>query len=154
DLAGAAAGRTGDRLGSFLAAGAAACLAAGRARDADRRLLAGEGFLQGDRHVVAKIGAAAASLGPPTAPHEVAEHLIEDVGKAGGGKVEAGAAEATRPGRPVFESGMAETVIGGALLVILEDVVGLADLLELLLGGLVTLVAVRVKFHGQRAVRL
>src|SRR5713101_7172023 len=47
---------------------------------------------------------------------------------------------------------MAEPVIGGALLVVLQDVIGLADVLELLLGGFVSGIAVRVKLHRELAV--
>ena len=44
---------------------------------------------------------------------------------------------------------MAETVIGGALLVVLEDIIGLGDVLELLFGLLVIRVAVRMILHRQ-----
>src|SRR5262249_19280876 len=147
DLAGAAAGRAGDRLAALFAAAAVAGLTARRARHAHRCLLAGEGLLQRDRHVVAQVGAAPARLAAAAAAHEVAEHLVEDSGEAGGGEVEAGAAEAARPGRAVLEGGMAEAVIGGTLLLVLEDVVGLADFLELVFARLVARVAVRVKLH-------
>src|SRR5882724_11113959 len=48
---------------------------------------------------------------------------------------------------------MAESVIGGPLLVVLQDVIGLADVLERLLGGFVPGIAVRVILHGELAVR-
>ena len=46
---------------------------------------------------------------------------------------------------------MAELVVGGALLRVLQDLVGLVDLLEPLLGRLVARVAVRVVLHGELA---
>jgi hypothetical protein len=49
---------------------------------------------------------------------------------------------------------MAEAVVGGAFLGVLQDVVGLADLLEALLGAVVSGIAVRMIFHGQLAVGL
>ena len=49
---------------------------------------------------------------------------------------------------------MAEAVIGGALLIVLQDVVGLADFLEFLLGALVARVAVRVMLHRELAIGL
>src|SRR5262245_28108245 len=49
---------------------------------------------------------------------------------------------------------MAVTVIGGALLVILQDVIGLADFLEPCLGLLVAGIAVRVVLHGELAIGL
>src|SRR5206468_3101011 len=51
-----------------------------------------------------------------------------------------------------FERGVAEAVVGGALLLVLEDLVGFADVLELLLGRLVARVAVRVMLHGELAI--
>ena len=46
---------------------------------------------------------------------------------------------------------MAEAVIGGALLRILQDLVGFVDFLELHLGRMVAAVAVGVKLHGELA---
>jgi hypothetical protein len=63
-------------------------------------------------------------------------------------------APGTGPTAALLERGVAELVVGGALLVVLEDVVGLVDLLELLLRGLVARVAVRVMLHGELAERL
>ena len=47
---------------------------------------------------------------------------------------------------------MPEAVVGRALLLVLEDLVGLVDLLELDLGRRITSVAVRVVLHRQLAV--
>ena len=46
---------------------------------------------------------------------------------------------------------MAEAVIGGALLRILQDLVGLVDFLELHLGGVVAAVPVGMELHGELA---
>ena len=93
--------------------------------------------------LVAQIRAAAGGLAAPAAPAaaEAAEHLLEDVLEAG---AEGVAAAAARAAAALLEGGMAEAVIGGALLAILQDVVGLVHFLEPALGVLVTLVAVRV----------
>ena len=48
-----------------------------------------------------------------------------------------------------LESGVAETVVGGALLGIDENVISLRDFFEMLLGLAVARIAVRVVFHGQ-----
>ena len=58
-----------------------------------------EGLLQGDFHVVAQIAAALARLLAAPAAHELAEHLLEDVGKAAaaGGEVEAAGGRAPWP---------------------------------------------------------
>src|SRR5205823_8014708 len=110
--------------------------------DADLRVLAQEGFLEGNFHVVAEI--AAAVLPAPTAPtaHELAEQIVEHVGE-GRGKVETetiGAATAT-----VLERGVSEAVIGRALLAVFEDVVGLADFLEAGTAAVIVRVAVGMK---------
>ena len=47
---------------------------------------------------------------------------------------------------------MAEAVIGGALLRVLESVVGLVDFLELVFGAGIARIAVRVELHGELAV--
>jgi hypothetical protein len=49
---------------------------------------------------------------------------------------------------------MPETVIGPSLVGLLQDVVGLLDLLKLLLSALVPRVDVGVEFAGETAVRL
>src|SRR6185312_6243509 len=47
------------------------------------------------------------------------------------------------PATAALEGGVAEAVIGRALLIVLQDVIGLADVLETLLGLLVARIAVR-----------
>jgi hypothetical protein len=49
---------------------------------------------------------------------------------------------------------MAEAVIGGALLIVLKDVIGFADILKALLGLLIARIAIRVTLHGELAVGL
>ena len=53
----------------------------------------------------------------------------------------------------LLESGMAEAVIGGALIAVLEDVVGLVEFFELVLAVGVARIAVRVMLHGELAER-
>ena len=48
---------------------------------------------------------------------------------------------------------MAVLVVGRTFLGIIQDLVSLAQLLELFLGGFVTRILVRVIFHGELAVR-
>src|SRR5581483_9957234 len=104
--------------------------------DADRRLLAAKRLFEGDFEVVAQIAAAArTALAAAPAAHR-AEHLLEGVGKAAA----------------LLEGGVPEAVIGGALLVVLQNVVGFVDVLEFLLGGLVPGVAVGVVLHRQLAI--
>ena len=114
---------------------ARACFTGNAGRHADLRGLADVGFRQGDLEIVAQVGAALARRArtrPAAAPsaHELAEQVIEDVGHRGGevGPEAAGAAAA------VLECGVAEVIVGGALLRILQDLVGLVQLLEAHLG--------------------
>src|SRR5580658_9868432 len=120
-------------------------VAADRSRDPDLGSRALEGFFERDFEVVAQVAAAGIGLAAPAAA-QAAEHLVENIGETGGEAEIAGPARA-RPAA-VFEGGMAEPVIGCALLIVLEDVVGLADFLEFVFGRLVARVAVRVILHG------
>jgi hypothetical protein len=58
---------------------------------------------------------------------------------------------ATRP--TVLKRGVAETVIGGALVAVLENVIRLVHFLEAVLAVLVVGIAVRVVLHGELAER-
>ena len=89
------------------------------------------GLLERDLEVVAEVGAALAAAERRPPPPEVAEELVEDVGEGG----EAGAAPRRRRSRRLLEGLMAEAVVGGALLRVLQDLVGFVDFLELQLGG-------------------
>src|SRR5262249_7004709 len=128
DPAGAAAGRADHRMRALLAAAAVAGVACRRAPHPGGGLRAGARPVPTDRHVGAEIAAAPARLAAARAPRDLAEHLVEDVGEAGGGEIEA--AEAATAGAAVLERGVPVAVIGGPLLVVLEDVIGLADFLE------------------------
>src|SRR5262249_23103716 len=109
-----------------------------------------ERLLEADLHVVAQVGAAlaaAAAPAPGAAAH--AEQVVEDVGEGRGDVAEA----AGCAGAAVLEGGVAEAVVGSALVGVLEDLVGLVDLLEAGLARLVTGIAVRVPLHGELAER-
>src|SRR5690606_25237944 len=122
----------------------------------DLGLLAGEGFGEGDFHVVAQVGTAlarvalAGAAAAAPAAHEFAEQVVEDVGHRGR-EVGAEAAGPAGAAPAVLEGGVAELVVGGPLLLVLEDLVGLVDLFEFLLGGGVTRIAVRMVLLGEAA---
>jgi len=59
---------------------------------------------------------------------------------------------AARPRSAVLEGGMAEAIIGGALVAVLEHVIGFVDLLEFVLAG-VAGIAVGMILHGELAKR-
>src|SRR6185436_18410953 len=77
-----------------------------------------------------------------------AEDAFEDIGEGG---AEIGVE--TGPAAALLERRMAEAVVGGALLLVLEDVIGLVDFLEMVLAILVAGIAVGVPFHSELAVR-
>ena len=54
----------------------------------------------------------------------------------------------------LLERRMAEAIVGAALLVVLQDVVGLVDFLEARLGLLVAGIAVGMELHRELAIRL
>src|SRR6185503_18959485 len=60
-------------------------------------------------------------------------------------------AEAVPTGTAMFEGGVAETVVGSALVAVLEDVIGLVDFLELMLAVLVARIAIRMMLHRELA---
>ena len=107
------------------------------------RHLAGVSLLQRDLHVVAEIGAPLASAAT-AAPAAHAEQVVENIGESGG---EFGAEPGRAAAAALFECGMAEAVIGGALVGVLEDLVGLVDFLETVLGILVAGIAIRMALH-------
>ena len=111
-------------------------------------MLAAESFLERDLEVVGQIIAAArAALAAPATAHELAKHLVEDIGKAAGKSEIARSARAT-----LLESGVAEPIVGGAFLIILQDVIRLVDFFKFLLGAFVSRVAIRVMFHRELAI--
>ena len=93
-------------------------------------------------------------------PRRAAEDLAEDIAERVGESAEAlrPAAEAARTGRAEahrrIDAGVAELIVGGALLGVGEDLVGFLRFLEFLLGALVVRIAVRMMLHRELPVRL
>src|SRR5690606_27133208 len=119
-LAVAVAVPAGGHAGSGLGAGALAGLAGDECGHLDLDGPAGKGLFERDLEIVPEVRAAQPRL--PAAPaagpaHEVAENVLENVGHRGR---EFGP-EALRPAPPAaLEGGVAEAVIGSALLGILQ----------------------------------
>src|SRR6185312_13650446 len=150
DAAGAAAGRAIDRLRSCFRAAAVTGITRRERRHADLRLASFESFLERDLEIVAEIAAAIIRAAATAAAHHRAEHLLEDVGEAAG----AAEAEIAAAATALFESGMAEAVVSGALLIVLQDVIGLVNILEAVLGLFVARIAVGMILHGELTERL
>src|SRR5262249_8951608 len=84
---------------------------------------------------------------PRTASKDFAEHFVENIREA---RAEIEAAKSS--GSALLESGMTETVIGGAALIVAQDLVSFRRFLEFVLGVLVALIAVGVMLHRQLAI--
>src|SRR5690606_24701476 len=165
DLTGAAAGGTGDFLGTGFRAGAVAALAGDGTAEGDFPFGALGRFFERDFEVVAQIGAVAVGTAASTAATEkLLENAtsaattaagVEDFAEDVEGIVESTAASAgaARTGAAgLLEGGVTVAVVGGPFLRVLEDFVGLGDFFEHLLGLLVTGVFVRVILDGLLAV--
>src|SRR3569623_1428454 len=141
----AAAGRTDLRLGAGFGAAARTGLAGDRDRNVDLRGFAGEGLLERDFHVVAKISAAlAAATTSATSGH--AEQVFKNIGERGSeARAETGTAAA------LLESGMAIAVIGGTLVAVLQDLIGFGNFLELVLASRIARILVLMPFHRELA---
>ena len=156
DLAAAAAGRAGPDAGAGFGARAVAGVAAFRLGDRDLLFAAVGGFLEGDLHVVAQVVAALRLAGvgrgrrrrgrrrccpPPKTSRKISNGSWKPPPRP-------------NPPGPAVKGGMAVLVVGGALLRVAQDFVGLAQFLELLLGGFVARVLVRVILDRELAVGL
>src|SRR5439155_4610837 len=121
-------------------------------RNLDRRFRAARRLFEGDLEVVAEIGAALRTAAAAAAEQvadaedvaEIAEEILEPAER--GGVEPAGAG-----GRA--DARMAEPIVQPPLFIVREDRVGLRGFLELLLGGLVARIAVRVMLHRELAIR-
>jgi hypothetical protein len=144
----------GRHAGARLGAGTVAGLAADQRRHVDLDGAADKGFFQRDVEIVPEVGtaqprlsAATGSAGPSA--HEVAEDVLEDVRHR---RAELGPEAGGAAAGAILEGSMAEAVIGGALLRILQAVIGLGYFLELVFGIVVAGIAVRMELHGKLAV--
>ena len=110
---------------------------------------AAKGLFQRDLQIVAQILAAIAARvhwrPPIRSPKKSSNTSREAAGEIE--RIGAGARA-----HAAFERGMAEAVIGGALLIVLQDVIGFADFLEFDFGGGVAGIAVGMEFHRQLAI--
>ena len=134
------------RLAAGIGAGPGAGFAGDRGRDAHLRGFAGIGLVELDLHVVAQIGAALAAAAASAPPATHPEQVIEYVGE---GRRYVAKAASARTG--VLECGVAEAVVSGALVRILEDFISLVDLLEADFATLVAGIAIGMPFHRELA---
>ena len=135
------------------AAGAVAFGALFHLADGDVLLAAEGGLLEADVHGNAEVLAPARGVGVgprgAAAEAEAAEQVAEDVAEV---SESAEAIEAATEAGVGIEGRMAVLVILGPLVLIGEDLIGLVDLLEALLGGLVAGMEVRMVLLGKLSV--
>src|SRR6185437_2127364 len=138
------------RLGALFGARSVARFARHRGGHPDLRLPPAIGFLQRDFEIVAEILPA---IVPPAAAAaaacELAEQIVENVGERGG-EIEAEPIAAAA--MTVLEGRVAEAIIGRALLIVLQDIVGFADLLEANFCRCVAVVAIRMMLFRELSI--
>src|SRR5882672_1110722 len=151
DLAVTVAGAAGNGRFSWSSAGAVAGFAGFVAADGDGFFGAEDGFFEFQFQIFAKVRAALDSSAPLASSaaaaenveaEEIAENVVEIVED---GLVEAAATVGA-------DSGVAEAVVGGALVAVGQHGVGLGGFLETFLRGGVSGIAVGVVLHGELAV--
>src|SRR5688572_229096 len=151
-LASPAAARARLRLRAGLRSVAVARRALLERGDADLRFGAARRLLERKLEVVAQVGAAEHAVAAPasTLPEDLAEDVAERVGKAAKAFRTAASAKPLRG----INAGVAELIVGGALLRIRQDLVRLLRLLEFVLGTLVIRIAIRMVLHRVLAIGL
>src|ERR1700687_4890700 len=153
DLAGAAAvGALPRAAGAAARASAVARLALSEALKLDDLFDSGGGFLEFNFQIVAKIVAApgARTRTSPSGAEKIAKNVGEDFLET---LAEVEATESAGALRSL-ERGMAEAIVLGAALAFGEDLVGLVEFLESLLGFFVAGVAIGMKLNREAPVRL
>ncbi len=151
NLAAAAARRAGPGRGAGLGARAGAGLARRGGIDLELDLAAVIGILELDLEVVAQVRAAADVAAPAAllgAAHELAEDIVENVGEGAEILRPAIAAEAAI----ALERRVAEPIVSGALLRVLQAFISFGERLELRFRVGAAAVAVGVAFHRELAV--
>ncbi len=116
----------------------------------DLRGLALERLFEADFHIVAQVGATLAAAAGALARHS--EQVFENIGE-GRGEARAEAGMAATHAAALLERRMAEAVIGGALVAVLEDLIGLVDFLEPDLALGIAGILVRMPLHRELAER-
>ena len=147
DAAGAAAGRAGLRLGAGLGAEPEQASQVTEVGMRISAVLPRERILQRDLHVVAQVGAALAAAGAALRRRPCRKCRRRYRRRPSRNRCRSRAAAA----HALLEGGMAEAVIGGALVAVLQDVIGLVDFLEVELAVLVAGIAIGMLLHRQLA---
>ena len=146
-------GWTGLRLCARFRAAAVANVTLFQRRDTDLFGYAANGLFQRQLHVVAQVRAARRALTTTAAAENVAKYIAKDIAEVSAA-AKAAATESTAAHAALFKGCMTVLVIGRTFLCIGQDFVGFFDLFKFGFSLFVTLVTVRVEFHGQALIRL
>jgi hypothetical protein len=141
---------TRDRLRARLGALPRAARAFDLRRNVQRDRIAGDGLLERQLEVVAQIGAAEHLVSAAATPsaEDVAEHVAENVAE----RVRAAAKPAAT--RTALHTGMAESVVGRALVLVGERLVRFLGFLEVRLRIRIARIAVGMMLHREASIRL
>ncbi len=152
-LAGTMTGWTGLWLCPRFSTAAVANVTLFQRRNTDLFGHAANGLFQRQIHVVAQVCAARRALTATTAAEDVAKHIAKDVAEISAA-AKAAATESTAAHAALFKGCVTVLVIGRTFLCVGQDFVGFFDLFKFRFSLFVTLVTVRVEFHGQALIRL
>ena len=134
-------------MGAGLRARSVARLAARRDIDLNFARHARKGILELDLHVIAEVGAARGAALLASAAERRAEDRFENIADV----AEIGTIAAAETAVAI-DAGLAETIIGGALLRVFQAVIGFADRLEARFAVVAPRILVGVIFHRELAV--
>ena len=149
DLACAMTGRTGLRFAASFGAAAVADVALFQRRNTDLFGDATYRFFQRQLHVVTEIGAARRALPATSAAKDIAENIAKDIAEVRTAAKTAAAAHAA-----LLKGRVAVLIVGRTLLGISQDFIRFFDFFKFGFSLFITLVAVRVIFHGQALISL
>ncbi|MNL53132.1 hypothetical protein D3C87_1763550 [compost metagenome] len=122
-------------------------------RNADLFGHAAYGFFQRQIHVVAQVRAACRALTTTATAEDITENIAKDVAEISATATKATAVSAAAHAA-LFKRRMTVLIVGCTFLSVGQDLIRFFDLFKFGFGLFVTLVTVRVKFHGQALVRL
>ena len=110
-------------------------------------------FFQRQVHVVAQVCAARRALTATPATEDIAKYITKDIAEISAA-AEAAATKSTAAHAALFKGCVTVLVIGRTFLCIGQDFIGFFDLFKFGFSLFVTLITVRVEFHGQALIRL
>ncbi len=144
-------GRTGLRLRASFRAAAVANVALLQRRNTDLFGHATHRFFQGEIHVITQISPTRRTLATTPAAKDIAKNVTKDITEISAA-IKAAAKSAAHTA--LFKRGVTILIVGCAFLRIGQHFIGFFNLFKFSFGLFITLIAVRMIFHGQALIRL